>query len=61
MSGIGGGAFYLFCFEELRRELLGQCSSKTFVEDGTYQHERGWGVEGERGVVQVRGRPLPSR
>ena len=27
MNGIGGGAFYLFCFEELWCELLEQCSS----------------------------------
>ena len=33
MSGIGGGAFYLFCFEELRCEFLEQCSSKRFVEE----------------------------
>ena len=34
MSGIGGGAFYLFCFEEVRCERLEQCSSKRFVEEG---------------------------
>ena len=34
MSGIGGGAFYLFCFEEVRCELLERCSSKRFVIEG---------------------------
>ena len=33
MSGIGGGTFY-FCFEEVRCELLGRCSSKRFVVEG---------------------------
>ena len=43
LTGIGGGSFY-FCFEELRCDLLKQCSSKRFVQKGWYiQHQRGWG------------------
>ena len=45
LTGIGGGVFY-FCFEELRCDLLKQCSSKRFVEKGWYiqhEHQRGWG------------------
>ena len=44
MSGIGGGAFYLFCFEELRCELLNSVLVRNFLKrGGTYQHERGYG------------------
>ena len=71
MNGIGGGASYLFCFEELRCELLEQCSSKRFVIEGWLisiskrvgrkSGVLGRGRERERGVVQVRGRPHHSR